>query len=146
VGLLAVDAAVAAAPSNELEYQAVRDSGDSQTGDEDGKNPVRDEVSRKVAVAFASIFTDANPRLIPVLNHQLVHLKLLQWDKLQQKLEAVEVQFFQDHRISNYFCCTELDCAAGCNASHYPDNNDAIHPNFRVQHSRHELILHIQSE
>jgi hypothetical protein len=91
--MLAVDAAVAAAPSNELEYNSIGDTDGNQTGEEEIKNPVRDEVSRKVAVAFDSIFTDANPRLIPVLDHQQVHLKLLQWDKLQQKLEGVEVQF-----------------------------------------------------
>jgi hypothetical protein len=91
VGQLAVDAAVAAVPPNELAYKTIRDLEGSHIGDEDDKNPVRDEVSRKVAVAFDSIFTDANPRLIPVLNHQQVHLKLLQWDRLQQKLEVVEV-------------------------------------------------------
>ena len=86
---IAVDAAVAAAADKDG-----RPSQDwvDEEGEDEGGNPVRDEVSKKVAVAFDSIFTEANPRLIPVLNHQRVHLQLLKWDKLQQKLEGVEVR------------------------------------------------------
>lgn len=85
-----MDAAVAKLSREEQEMQQNHDALDP-ADDDDGGNPVRDEVSKKVAVAFDSIFTKANPRLIPVLNHQRVHLQLLKWDKLQQKLEAVEV-------------------------------------------------------
>lgn len=53
---------------------------------------VRDAVSATVARAFDTIFPDANPRLIPVLDHTKVHLELLKWDSLYQQLEAVEVR------------------------------------------------------
>lgn len=54
-------------------------------------NSAREEVSKKVAMAFDSIFFEAKPRLIPVLNHQKVHLELIKWDRLHQQLEVVEV-------------------------------------------------------
>lgn len=98
---IAVDAAVAAATANaEKECKTNKDCVESED-EEMGGNPVRDEVSKKVAVAFDSIFTDANPRLIPVLNHQRVHLQLLKWDKLQQRLEGVEVSC-PPHTTINY--------------------------------------------
>lgn len=89
---IAVDAAVAAAGANaEKDGRPSKEWVDEDEDEDEGGNPVRAEVSKKVAVAFDSIFTEANPRLIPVLNHQRVHLQLLKWDKLQQKLEGVEV-------------------------------------------------------
>lgn len=91
VGQIAVDAAAAAAMVKDEEAGKANNDYTGSEEEDTGGNPVRDEVSKKVAVAFDSIFTDANPRLIPVLNHQRVHLQLLKWDKLQQKLEAVEV-------------------------------------------------------
>lgn len=57
-------------------------------------NSAREAVSKQVAMAFDSIFFEAKPRLIPVLNHQKVHLELIKWDRLHQQLELVEVRRF----------------------------------------------------
>ena len=54
-------------------------------------NAAREAVSKQVATAFDTIFYEAKPRLIPVLNHQRVHLELIKWDRLHQQLELVEV-------------------------------------------------------
>ena len=54
-------------------------------------NAAREAVTKHVATAFDTIFSEAKPRLIPVLNHQKVHQQLLKWDRLHRALEKVEV-------------------------------------------------------
>ena len=53
---------------------------------------VHEKVSSGLGTAFTEVFRDDHPRLLPIYNHRAVHLLLIEWDRLHQKLELVEVR------------------------------------------------------
>lgn len=52
---------------------------------------VREKVMTTLGSAFREVFKDCSTQLVPIMDHRSVHLKLVEWDKLQMKLESVEV-------------------------------------------------------
>jgi hypothetical protein len=52
---------------------------------------VRQKVMTTLGSAFREVFKDCSTQLVPIMDHRSVHLKLVEWDKLQMKLESVEV-------------------------------------------------------
>jgi hypothetical protein len=68
------------------------DSADSAVARAQRAYRIRQKVSSTLGAAFAEVFKDARPRLLPIYDHRKVHLLLVQWDRLHQKLELIEVR------------------------------------------------------
>ena len=63
---------------------------------------VREKVKQMLSGAFREVFQDDTVQLVPIMNHQSVHVKLVEWDLLQAKLESVEV--CPPARSASYTC------------------------------------------
>ena len=53
---------------------------------------VREKVMMTLESAFHEVFRGSETKLVPIMNHRAVHLKLVEWDQLQMALESIEVR------------------------------------------------------
>jgi hypothetical protein len=79
---------------------------------------VREKVMMTLEQAFQEVFRGSETKLVPIMNHRAVHLKLIEWDQLQMKLESIEVRAPVMRRCERPFKLPQLHSGADAAREH----------------------------